>query len=74
MSSKERREDLGLPTLEKIRIRGDVITIFKFLRGHEEVNTDQFFKIKRIYKPRNWAREVSERMCRHVSSTTKSFK
>lgn len=46
----ELRRELGifhLTTLGETRIWADSITIYKFLGGHNNVNTEQLFKVKR---------------------------
>lgn len=40
-------KSLSYPHKGKVRLSGEVITSFKFLRGHNDVRVNQFFKIKR---------------------------
>lgn len=50
VSYEERRETLNLPTLEK-RMRGNMITTNKSLRGHDDAKIEQFFEVRRGH---NW--------------------
>lgn len=38
MNYRGRREALDLPTLEERRIREDMTTTYRILRGHDDVN------------------------------------
>ncbi|XP_071951960.1 uncharacterized protein [Antedon mediterranea] len=42
---EERRIQLGLPTLLERRERGDLIEVFKFLNGYENIDRHSFFKL-----------------------------
>lgn len=49
-SYEVRREALDLSTVDGRRIGGDMMTL-KF-QGHDDVNTDQFYKVKRKSRTR----------------------
>ena len=36
---------LNIPTLEQRRTRGDMIEVFKILKGYENINPNQFFQL-----------------------------
>lgn len=44
MRYEERRDDLTLPTSEERRIKGNTKATYKFLRGQDNVNIEQFLK------------------------------
>ena len=43
LSYTERLRELGLPTLQSRRERGDMITVYRFLKGFDRINSQQFF-------------------------------
>ena len=43
MSYEERLREMHLTTLEDRRVRGDMITTYKILRGIDRVNKDKLF-------------------------------
>jgi ribonuclease P/MRP protein subunit RPP40 len=43
MSYEERLKFLDITTLETRRVRGDLIEVFKIMKGLEDVNKDKFF-------------------------------
>ena len=45
-SYKERKQMLGLTTLETRRVRADMLEAFKILKGYEGINGDCFFKVQ----------------------------
>ena len=44
LSYSERLKELGLPTLQSRRERGDMITVYKFIKGFDRVNSKHFFE------------------------------
>ena len=43
---EERLREVGLPTLEERRVRGDMIEVFKTMKGFNRVNKQDWFKIE----------------------------
>jgi hypothetical protein len=64
LSYEERLSECGITTLEKRRIRGDLIETFKIIKGTEVVSCDRFFTRDmsrrtrgheyKLYKPIGW--------------------
>jgi len=44
MSYKQRLEALGLYSLQRRRLRGDLIETYKILTGNEKINSDELFQ------------------------------
>ena len=57
-NSEERRRALGLMTLEQRRERGDLIEVFKILRGLTKIDPTMFWEVR---EARNGARLVKSR-------------
>ena len=54
-NAEERRMALGLMTLDRRRERGDLIEVFKILKGHTKIDPAQFWEVR---EARNGARLV----------------
>ena len=46
LNSEERRKKLDLLTLEQRRDRGDMIEVFKMLKGLTRINPNQFWEVR----------------------------
>ena len=57
LNSEERRRKLGLMTLEERRERGDMIEVFKILKGLTKIDPTEFWEVR---DARNGARLVKE--------------
>ena len=57
LNAEERRQRLGLMTLEERRERGDMIEVFKILKGLTRIDPAEFWEVR---EARNGARLVKE--------------
>ncbi len=62
-SSEERLLKTGLIPLEKRRVRGDLIQVFKMLKGFEKTDFNRFFKISPVCKTRGHSYKLIKQSC-----------
>jgi len=64
MDYYERLEQLGLTTLETRRIRGDLIEVFKIIKGFEDINRDMFFEESQMDELRGHSEKLFKKRSR----------
>jgi ribonuclease P/MRP protein subunit RPP40 len=64
LSYEERLEKTGLIPLEKRRVRGDLIEVFKMMKGFDNVDFNKFFKISNIKNTRGHFYKLSKQRCK----------
>jgi ribonuclease P/MRP protein subunit RPP40 len=63
LSYEERLERTGLISLEKRRVRGDLIQVFKFIKGFVKIDYRKFFEISTVGKTRGHSLKLVKRHC-----------
>ena len=63
LSYEERLEKTGLIPLEKRRVRGDLIEVFKINKGFEKVDFNRFFEISNVEKTRGHSYKIAKKRC-----------
>ena len=63
-SYEERIEILGLTTLETRRLRGDLIEVFKIIKGIEDLAWKKFFKMLTMSKLRGHSQKLYKQSAR----------
>uniref|UniRef100_A0A8C5LPG2 Reverse transcriptase domain-containing protein n=1 Tax=Leptobrachium leishanense TaxID=445787 RepID=A0A8C5LPG2_9ANUR len=61
LSYEERLTSLNLFSLEKRRLRGDLITLYKYIRGHYQPLSDNLFTNRTIHRTRGHPFRLEER-------------
>ena len=64
LSCEERLKECGLTTLERLRIRGDQIEVFKILSGYENIDRNMFFLLKKDSRTRGHEVKLVMDQCR----------
>ena len=64
LSYEERLKEFGLTTLETRRLRGDQIEVFKILNGHENIDRNMFFSLKKDSRTRGHEVKLVKDQCR----------
>jgi hypothetical protein len=60
---EERLERTGLITLEKRRVRGDLIQVFKMLKGFDKTNYQEFFELTNAGRTRGHTLKLNKKCC-----------
>jgi hypothetical protein len=63
LSYEERLERTGLISLEKRRVRGDLIQVFKFIKGFVKIDYRKFFEISTVGKTRGHSLKLVKSHC-----------
>ena len=64
LSYEDRLEKTGLIPLDKRRIRGDLIQVFKMMKGFDRVDFSKFFELSRIKNTRGHCYKLSKKRCK----------
>ena len=64
LSYEERLKECGVTTLETRRLRGDQIEVFKILNGHENIDRNMFFSLKKDSRTRGHEVKLVKDQCR----------
>src|SRR5579864_8235140 len=63
VSYDDRLEQMGLISLEKRRVRGDLIQVFKLLKGYIKIDYRKFFEISLIGRTRGHSLKLVKKCC-----------
>jgi len=71
LSYKERLRDLGLFSLERRNLGGDLVTVNEHLKGESQVNGDRLFLVLCSNRTSGCEQELQHRKCQ--ANTMKNF-
>ena len=64
MNYEQRLKFTGLPSLADRRVQGDLIEVFKIIKGFDKVNSNNFFQIKSDSKTRGHKYKMEKKRSR----------
>ena len=67
LSHEERLKETGLYTLERRRLRGDMIEMFKIMKGRDKISTDELFNRVDSDRTRGHSLRVKKRRVKTVA-------
>ena len=67
LSYEERLKETGLYTLERRRLRGDMIEMFKIMKGIDKISVDELFNIVDSDRTRGHSLRVKKRRVKTVA-------